>query len=200
MRRDAEWLAAMPPWRPIRTRRPTPVNRGPLAFETYFRARFRPLMRFLMICEGANLTEAEDAVAEAMSDAAARWESIDSPDAWVRQAARRSLINGRQRDRRRGRLTRLAERLTRRPVDAGDFDHGLEVVLSRLGALPPAQREVLALTYDDFSPAEIAEMLGKDPQTVRSNLRAARRTLAAVIRAERNTHDDDGEGGSDAGR
>ena len=49
-------------------------------------------------------------------------------------------------------------------------------VIQVLRALPPRQRQVLALTIDGWSPAEIAEMLGIDAAAVRSNLMKARRS------------------------
>lgn len=49
-------------------------------------------------------------------------------------------------------------------------------VIPVLRALPPRQRQVLALTIDGWPPAEIAELLGIDPAAVRSNLMKARRS------------------------
>lgn len=49
-------------------------------------------------------------------------------------------------------------------------------VITVLRALPPRQRQVLALTIDGWPPAEIAELLGIDPAAVRSNLMKARRS------------------------
>jgi DNA-directed RNA polymerase specialized sigma24 family protein len=57
-------------------------------------------------------------------------------------------------------------------------------VIEMVGLLPPAQREIMAFRIDDYTPSEIAELVGNDPQTVRSNLRAARQTLAAIVRSE----------------
>jgi hypothetical protein len=57
------------PWYRLRRRRPAPVERGPLDFETFYRARCRGLIRFLVISEVASLEDAEDAVGDAMSDA-----------------------------------------------------------------------------------------------------------------------------------
>ena len=49
-------------------------------------------------------------------------------------------------------------------------------VIAVLRALPPRQRQVLALTIDGWSPAEISELLGIGPAAVRSNLMKARRS------------------------
>jgi RNA polymerase sigma-70 factor (ECF subfamily) len=48
-------------------------------------------------------------------------------------------------------------------------------VIGVLRALPPRQCQVLALTLDGWSPAEIAGLLGIAPSAVRANLMKARR-------------------------
>ncbi len=54
-------------------------------------------------------------------------------------------------------------------------------MLELLEQLPPAQREVMACIVDDLRPAEIAELLGKNPAAVRQNLSAARRRLRKYL-------------------
>ena len=56
-----------------------------------------------------------------------------------------------------------------------------EWVTQLLDALPPAQREVMALAYDNFTAAEIAEQLGRNEETIRSNLRHARHRLKQLV-------------------
>ena len=55
------------------------------------------------------------------------------------------------------------------------------MVLEAIKRLPPAQRRVMAWSFDGYSPAEIAAILGEDALTVRSNLRHARRQLAESL-------------------
>jgi RNA polymerase sigma-70 factor (ECF subfamily) len=57
-----------------------------------------------------------------------------------------------------------------------------EQIIEVLRALPPRQRQVLALTIDSWTPAEIAELLGIPPSAVRSNLMKARRNAAEYLR------------------
>lgn len=173
-------------WYRLRKPRPAPVERGRLDFETFFRARYPGLVRFLVISEAACLEDAEDAVEEAMGDAFSNWESIGNPDAWVRVAARNVLVSLRQRDRRRRQLAGNAFLTERVPAEAWErlgLRHEAREVIELLARLPPAQREIMAFVVDDFTPAEIAELVGKSPQTVRSNLRCARQALAAMIRS-----------------
>jgi RNA polymerase sigma-70 factor (ECF subfamily) len=51
-----------------------------------------------------------------------------------------------------------------------------------LSSLPSRQRQVIAWTMEGYKPAEIAEQLHIDPQTVRSNLRNARRAIATQLK------------------
>ena len=61
------------------------------------------------------------------------------------------------------------------------FDEETQYVLDVLRALPRAQREVMAWTVDGYEPAEIAELIGKNPATVRTNLRHARKALLRLL-------------------
>jgi RNA polymerase sigma factor (sigma-70 family) len=55
-------------------------------------------------------------------------------------------------------------------------------VLRLLDCLSPLRRQVMALTLDGYTPAEIASKLEIAPETVRSRLIRARRTLAGYLR------------------
>ncbi len=56
-------------------------------------------------------------------------------------------------------------------------------VLRLLDRLPPLQRQVMALTLDSYTPAEISSELEITPEAVRSRLLRARRTLAEYLRS-----------------
>jgi RNA polymerase sigma factor (sigma-70 family) len=131
-----------------------------------------------------------------MSDAYRNWSTIENPEAWLRRAARNTLITLRQRDRRRHQLALIAF-LAEMPETVRDLlglqHEQAQQVAAMLARLPPAQREIMALKVDDFTPAEIAELVGKDPQTVRSNLRAARQALTAMIRESSEAGGDSGD-------
>jgi RNA polymerase sigma factor (sigma-70 family) len=181
------------PWYRLHRRRPVRTERGRLDFETFFRARYRGLVRFLVVREAARWEDAEDAVEEAMSDAFLNWATIENPEAWVRRAARNALVTLDRRDRRRRELAAVAFRTAMPQVFRERLGLRQEAreVIEMLARLPDAQREVMAFRVDDYTPAEIAELIGKDPQTVRSNLRAARQALAAMIRSEAGEGADD---------
>jgi RNA polymerase sigma factor (sigma-70 family) len=58
-------------------------------------------------------------------------------------------------------------------------------VLRLLDKLPPRQRQVLAWTYEGYTPTEIAEELRLTPEAVRANLYKARQAAAAHMWEER---------------
>jgi RNA polymerase sigma factor (sigma-70 family) len=65
-------------------------------------------------------------------------------------------------------------------VDAANWEEHHEI-LRLLNMLPPRQRQVVAWTFDGYSPAEIANELRITPEAVRASLFKARRTLAEHI-------------------
>jgi RNA polymerase sigma factor (sigma-70 family) len=64
------------------------------------------------------------------------------------------------------------------PGEDDDREWMVEVVTAYFRDLPARQREVFDLVeFQDYSPAEVAEMLEMNPTTVRANLFKARRTI-----------------------
>jgi DNA-binding CsgD family transcriptional regulator len=59
-----------------------------------------------------------------------------------------------------------------------------EEVTTLLSALPGLQRRVMALTFDGYTPAEIADLLESNPNTVRVSLHRARSKLKAQLRRD----------------
>lgn len=152
-------------------------------FEEFFAERFRPLMRWLIISERADVAEAEDAVTEAMAEAFQGWASIRSPDAWVRVAAKRHLIRARVRGRKEAPEAVEEGQLSQSHPDDDPavLDEEERFVLGVLDQLPPKQREVLAYSCDAYEPAEIAKETGANPATVRRNLVEARAKAARLV-------------------
>ena len=60
-----------------------------------------------------------------------------------------------------------------------------EWVVQLLKTLPSKQAEVMAMVVDDFTPSEIAELLGRSPEAVRQSLREARQRLKRALQQER---------------
>ena len=150
----------------------------PQDFAHFYASSYRAVLA-ATLAVGGSLPEAEDAVQEAMKDLLPAWERVTSPYSYVRTAAVRHLIRARRRD--RGLTGRAVACHTGQPDrDPGEgvtLWEDREWVTQFLLSLPMAQREVIALLVDEFSPGEIATLLGKSEDAVRQNLYATRRRL-----------------------
>jgi RNA polymerase sigma-70 factor (ECF subfamily) len=131
--------------------------------------------------------QAQDAAAEACADLFSRWGGVEHPYAYARTAAVRVVIKARERG-----DERLRHRLAQQGgVAEGREDPGLtawedrEWVVSLLCELPPAQREVMSWVVDEFTPAEVALLLGRTPAAVRRALADARARLKRELVSRR---------------
>ena len=155
----------------------------PSGFVAFFRSSYRLVVQTVTYA-GATETEADEAAAAAMEDVLRHWDRISLPRAYARKAAVSHFLKEKQRgnDRTRHRLAGLAE-----ARQDGALDPGLTVWEDRqwvdqlLGSLPAAQREVMGFIVDGFAPSEVAALLGKTPEAVRQNLKAARTRLTFLL-------------------
>jgi RNA polymerase sigma factor (sigma-70 family) len=154
-----------------------------IGYESFYRRRFSRTV-VLLVAMGVSQTDAEDAAQEAMISAWNQWDALREPAAWVRTVALRNYL----RTLRGGRTQAVSfDESLPDPVgndDLSTFEEEQEQVLRLLRALPSGQRAVTALYYDGLNCEEIADVLGKTPATVRSNLRHARHSLREVIASE----------------
>ena len=142
-------------------------------YQAFVVARYRTLIRAAMLF-GCNRTDAEDAVQDALIRCYAAWPRVvaaDDRDAYVY----RILVNGISRSwRRRWRgevpVPDVPEPAMADPAPGVVLHHSVRAALDRLESGP---RQVLVLRYfADLTEAQIAEVLGIRPGTVKS--RAAR--------------------------
>jgi RNA polymerase sigma factor (sigma-70 family) len=156
-------------------------------FAEFYREFMPRLVRFLR-WQGVPFADAQNVGQDAMAQLYRHWSSVREPAAWARRVA----------SRRWGRL--IADGHHEHPVDddaleragtcgllAADEILALEQrydVMCLLDMLPSRQRQVLAWTYEGYTPAEIAEELHLTPETVRANLYKARRAAVAYLREE----------------
>lgn len=153
----------------------------PPGFENFFRSAYRKLVAGVMYL-GASKEEAEDAVAASMAEVLRRWAQISDPLAYARRATLSNFIKEKTR------TARLISHLIERGEVVCEYqDAGLTVwedsqwVKQLLDSLPPAQRDAMAGFMDDYSHAQVAELLGKHPAAVRQNFRAARQRLMDAL-------------------
>jgi RNA polymerase sigma factor (sigma-70 family) len=143
-------------------------------FARFYRGHVSRLVAYL-IYQGAAAHLAADIAQDAMITVYQRWPEIKSPRAYTWTVAYRAFIrhalNGPEQP-----SDEVPERaaLLPRPGEAEAWLQEQHII-HLLRALPPRQRQVLALTIDGWTPAEMAELLGLDPAAVRSNLKKARR-------------------------
>jgi RNA polymerase sigma factor (sigma-70 family) len=163
---------------------PTSIPDPPPAaeIERFFRAHWEGLVRGLMR-DGAKGWEAQDAVAEAIREALRRWSDLTNPVAWVRVAARSHWLKQRTRSGRPDAEVLVADVAAYSEEQAADPEMtALELedwFAGLLAHLPPARREALRLSAQGLTPAEIAALVGKTPEAIRTALKLGRRQLRA---------------------
>jgi RNA polymerase sigma factor (sigma-70 family) len=151
-------------------------------FALFYKEQTPRLVAFLMVF-GVPHRLAPDVAQEAMLEAYRKWDHIDHPGAWIRTVASRTWWRWREQKRPEV-LVEDAGEWTRSSADESEKIVNRYVFLTLLERLPPEQRQVMAWTYDGFQPNEIAAELGKDPATVRSSLREARKKLRQQHRTD----------------
>jgi RNA polymerase sigma-70 factor (ECF subfamily) len=148
------------------------------AYVTFYREFIADLVAFL-VWQGARLADAVELAQEAMIEAHRGWSVIKHPRAWTKRVASRKYA--RLIARTEEPLEHVNLSLLLPPtLDIPEWEERHEV-LRLLKLLPPRQRQVMAWTYDGYSPSEIAAELNISSEAVRTNLTRARRTLAAHL-------------------
>lgn len=150
-----------------------------MTFQEFAAARLPAVLAFAAVLTGQRAT-AEDIAQEVLIRAYARWDTIgglDRPELYVRKMILNEFLSWRRRS---WRLVPSGDAQV--PADSA-ADHAewyaeRAALLAEIGKLPRRQRAVLVLRYyEDRSDAEIADLLGCRPATVRAY---ASRALAAL--------------------
>ena len=141
-------------------------------FERFYREHLRRLVAYLLY-QGAPAHLAAELAQEAMIVAYQRWGTISSPRSYVWTVAYREFIR-RSLDPELP-TAEVPERVILPHPEEAEQWLQKQLVIDVLKALPPRQRQVLALTLDGWAPAQIAVLLDIDSAAVRSNLMKARR-------------------------
>ncbi|MFG2585851.1 RNA polymerase sigma factor [Streptomyces malaysiensis] len=152
---------------------------APRAFSAFYRDTIKPLIAYVIV-SGAPAAIAAEIAQDCMIELFKRWERVRHPRAYVYKAAARMWGRRAAKVRMEAPLDALPEptSLVPKPDALAEFETRHEM-LQVLKALPPRQRQVLLLTLQEFTPAEIAEQLELEAGTVRAHLMRARRAAAA---------------------
>jgi RNA polymerase sigma-70 factor (sigma-E family) len=123
----------------------------------------------------------EDVYQETLHRLSMRWSRVDSPGAFCRRVMHNIVIDRARARQRRPRETGLLDGYDGTDPRSADPAAAVElrpVLLAALGTLTPQQRAIVVLRYfDDRSEAQVAELLGVTPGTVKS---AASRAMAQL--------------------
>lgn len=153
-----------------------PRSPRPQTFVDVYEARYRPMVEIARLTTGSNEI-AEELVQDAFADLYRCFDSLHTPEAYLRRAVMSRCTSW---VRRRVTERRHAER---RPTEApGWSDPDTIVVMDAIARLPTRQRAAAVLRYfADWSEADIAHALGCRPGTVKSLLSRARNRLAEEL-------------------
>jgi len=151
------------------------------AFDAFAAHELDSLLRYATVLTG-DRDLAGDLVQDVLVKMLRRWalvERADNPRAYVRTMLTRTYLSWR----RRWSVRHIVLPIGELPENEPERDHAdgiaeRDAVWQRLSALPPRQRSVLVLRYyEGLTDAEIAEVLGCAPVTVRGY---AARALASL--------------------
>jgi RNA polymerase sigma factor (sigma-70 family) len=162
-------------------------QRGPVVcvpqqcWEDLYKAEMPRLVRYLMKCFGdSGMRDAADAAHNAFVELFTNWDTVRSPRAWLRTVAFRQML--RQNASAEYPLDVLGQEPGTVPASARlELREETRAVLRGLCQLPLAQRQVLALIYDEFSYDEIAQIMGISQAAVRKNAERARRRMRELL-------------------
>jgi RNA polymerase sigma-70 factor (ECF subfamily) len=151
------------------------------AFAAFYRLHVKGLIAFL-VNQGASVSDAADIVQAAMEKLYQRWTEIEHHRAWAYRVASRDLVR-KFSDARESPVGEVPESssLLPHPNSMSEWESQYDA-LRVLRMLPPRQRQIMAWTLSDFTPAEISEQLGLSPEAVRASLKKARQAATALVR------------------
>lgn len=160
----------------------TEANRGRIVeeFSAFYRG-FAARLAGWLIWQGASEADAKDVVQETMHKAYQRWATIDTPEAWARVTASRAYAE------RLGKVDAMPvddiaehtpETAAGCELTAADAKQDIRMALQQM---PARQRQMLAWSFEGYTPAEIAAQLRMTPEAVRSSLYKARKRLEELL-------------------
>jgi RNA polymerase sigma-70 factor (ECF subfamily) len=160
------------------TRRAVPAMRDSDEFDSFYADTSRRVLGQVYAMTG-NLSEAEDAVAEAYARAWQRWSQVrqaHAPEAWVRTVASRIAVSSWRKAVNRLRAHRRSALGSREPGGLGPDHVALVSALRRISA---NQRRVIVLHYmADLTVPEISREFGVPEGTIKAWLARGRQAMS----------------------
>jgi RNA polymerase sigma-70 factor (ECF subfamily) len=155
------------------------VERPPETFEDFYRREYNPVVGLAYALSGSR-SGAEDLAQEAFFAAHRNWERIagyEQPGAWVRRVVSNLSVSVFRR--RTAEAKAMARAAFGERTELPDLGSGDPEFWEAVRALPRRQGQVIALFYLDDRPiAEVADILGMSPGTVKRHLHNGRHALA----------------------
>jgi RNA polymerase sigma-70 factor (sigma-E family) len=165
----------------LQTRRTVPAMRDSDEFDSFYADTSRRVLGQVYAMTG-NLSEAEDAVAEAYARAWQRWSQVSqahAPEAWVRTVASRIAVSNWRKAVNRLRAHRRSALDSRDPGGLGP-DH--VALVSALRKISADQRRVVVLHYlADLTVEEISREVGAPTGTVKAWLARGRQAMSRYL-------------------
>jgi len=165
---------------------------GRISFDSFYRTEHLRVIRFLRSL-GASWEEAWDISQYCCLTALERWDKISNPAPWIRTVVLNEYryVRKRQADELQRMLRGGWE--PRPHFDKLDLCSEEAQVCDIIASLPPRQAEVMALTFDGYTPKEIAGILSKaypedgsiTADAVRASLYQAREKLKRLLAGSR---------------
>ena len=153
-------------------------------FVDFVAARWTPLYRLAYLLT-ASPTAAEDLLQTTFEKAYGSWSRIsrmEFPEAYMRRMLTNALVSSRRRAWLREVSSDSVPEAVGETIEVGVLDRSLLWPL--VCALPVRQRAVIVLRYyEDLSEAQIADVLGCAPGTVKSQTSAAMKALRRALAA-----------------
>ena len=153
-------------------------------FVDFVAARWTPLYRLAYLLT-ASPTAAEDLLQTTFEKAYGSWSRIsrmEFPEAYMRRMLTNALVSSRRRAWLREVSSDSVPEAAGETIEVGVLDRSLLWPL--VCALPVRQRAVIVLRYyEDLSEAQIADVLGCAPGTVKSQTSAAMKALRRALAA-----------------
>ena len=164
-------------------------DRDRIEYVDFVTERYSSLCRTAYLLTGSHQT-AEDIVQSALTRAFVHWARVrraDYPDAYVRRMVVNEVVSLRRRRWTRETVVEDTDRLRSAGVQVGPEDGVVNRhdMATALASLTLRQRAVLVLRYyDGLSEAEIADVLGIRPGSVKGHARAGLAALATRFRVD----------------